>query len=189
MQQFLIQFKWFDFQYTSIINLLQLVEEHLPKDVMPVVNKYAKCQNAAAKVLYEESSNVLRILDECLKKNNHVEYDYNVYYGLQWVENTLFISLILMICEHNVCSLNFRIISPGKNCVLRCFYAVSLWWIQKISRIPKCEEKTKGGESIFYANSPYLIPILFILCKYRAQFKFCSNLLFTQNKSMKKNTQ
>lgn len=62
---------------------MELVEEHLPEDVLPVVNKYAKCQNAAAKAFYEESSDVLRKLDECLKKNDHVEYDYNVYYGLQ----------------------------------------------------------------------------------------------------------
>lgn len=60
---------------------MDLVEEYLPHDIMPIANRYAKCQNTAATYVFEETSNVLRQLDECLKNNNYVEHDYNVFYG------------------------------------------------------------------------------------------------------------
>lgn len=69
------------FQLMLVGYLLDTVETQLAKDVNRIIDRYAKCQNAAAKGVHKSSNLVLRELDECLKNSDYDTYDYKVFFG------------------------------------------------------------------------------------------------------------
>lgn len=73
----------FCFQYLVVGILLDTVEVHLPDDVNRIVETYTECQNAAGKEVFEQTIVMLRKLNACLKKQDDVKYDYNVFFGVQ----------------------------------------------------------------------------------------------------------